>query len=388
MGKAGNKSRKNAKLAAAVMNMMDPPPETDTASIAAQDAARAAADKQELSSLELLYGKKEVPLLEGPSSPAPLKRVVDLLGRPLRDQIPPAIAATKPGEPVLTAPVGSTGKPAANVNRPANADRTVTLMRDHLMEYPDLFLSVFVAGDRYEEAQFAAMFARTGCKRAPSVLEADLVVFTGGSDVDPALYGEEAHSTTRFNEGRDTDDINLFLMCQEHGIPMFGVCRGAQFLHVMMGGKLVQDIDEHYGDHSIYLVKEMRMLDKVSSVHHQMCIQNVAGGMDILATSSKAKTRWLNPKDKITGTNADVEAFFYRSHCIFGVQGHPEYRDYNAFANWCITMLNEYIILNPDMVWEGKTRRLKEEFRIERDALNKAPGEESIIVTPVTEGEK
>lgn len=357
MGKKGNserKARKTSRLAEQVMSMMDDPQDIQ---LDIEDAIRLKAE-QEKTSLELIYGPPGVP--KDAAWPRDGKRVVDLLGRPLKDNIVP-ILANKPGGPVVT----TTKVPN---------DRRVTLMRDHTLDYPDLFLEVFVAGDKYEEAAFAQMFSRARCQRAKSVLEADIVIFTGGVDVDPALYGEEAHKSVRFNEGRDTDDINLFLLCQEHGIPMFGVCRGAQFLHVMMGGKLYQDVDNHYGDHPIYDRINKRMIDKVSSVHHQMVIEN--NDMEILATASVAKERWKNPNDSVVGQGMDVEAFYYRSHCIIGVQGHPEYSNYNYYTKWCLDLINEYVLMNPDIVWDGlpgseaKTnRRLKEEFRIERDAL-------------------
>jgi gamma-glutamyl-gamma-aminobutyrate hydrolase PuuD len=307
-------------------------------------------------SFELLYGNKGVPQ-DG-------ARVVDMLGRPLKDAIPPLLAAPK--KPVVSQQV----------------DRKVTLMRDHTLDYPDLFLEVFVAGDKYEEAAFAQMFSRSRCQRAKSVLEADLVVFTGGVDVDPGLYGEAPHKTTMFNEKRDTDDINLYLMCKDEGIPMFGVCRGAQFLHVMQGGKLYQHVNNHYGDHSMYDVRDQKMIEKVSSVHHQMVIQNVTGGMEILGTSVKATERWKNPNDCVVGSSGDIEAFFYRDVCAFGVQGHPEYAGYNYYTKWCLDQINELVVMNPDIAWTNKNRRIRPELLAERDAVTP-----SIILPSAVEGE-
>jgi len=58
----------------------------------------------------------------------------------------------------------------------------VSVLRDHLLDYPELWLDVFVAGPPYEERQFAELFARARCKRATTVETADLVVLTGGPD--------------------------------------------------------------------------------------------------------------------------------------------------------------------------------------------------------------
>lgn len=249
---------------------------------------------------------------------------------------------------------------ARGPGKPADKFR-VTLQRDHLLTYPDLWLDVFVAGPQWEEAAFAEMFARAACKKAKSLEDADVVVFTGGPDVDPQFYGAERHSTTHVQPGRDSLDIETYQKCLSLGIPMFGVCRGAQFLWVMNGGKLYQDVDNHNGNHAMFDVRELKNVEKVSSVHHQMCIwdEKLTGGVELLGTSSIARKRWKDPQLCVRGIHADVEAFFIRDICAFGVQGHPEYSGYNFFAKWCLERLNEFVIVNPDVEWKNTRRRLK-----------------------------
>lgn len=239
-------------------------------------------------------------------------------------------------------------------NPPLDAIK-VTLMKDHGLEYPDLFMSIYVeSSSRYEKAQFAEMFVRARCQRAETPDDADLVIFTGGVDVNPALYGEVAHHRTdSASEERDTADINLYLFCLERGIPMAGVCRGAQFLHVMNGGKLYQHVDRHNGDHPMFDVVDKVMLERVSSVHHQMVVPNIEGGMIVLGTSARASERWLNPMDCVRGNRSDVEAFFYRDTCCLGVQGHPEYRGYNFFAKWFLKTIEGYIMNSADISAAG-----------------------------------
>lgn len=233
-----------------------------------------------------------------------------------------------------------------------DTQRKVTLLKDHLLTFPSLYFDVYVAGDKYEEAAFAEMFIRADCKKATDPLEADLVVFTGGPDVNPIYYDENPHSTTSWDCKRDEEDVKLYELCYANGIPMLGICRGAQFLHVMQGGKLYQDIDNHTGDHDMYAYgkggQTGRTL-KVSSVHHQCVIDSPHLGMVILGDSHGATKRWRNDKDFVEGTMGDIEAFFYPDACIIGIQGHPEYRGYNAFADWTLKVLNDYIIENPDV---------------------------------------
>jgi len=106
---------------------------------------------------------------------------------------------------------------------------------------------------------------------------ADLVVFTGGSDVDPNLYGERRHGNTNVNTKRDMQEAKAYALCNALGTPMAGICRGSQFLTVMNGGKLIQHVDHHAlaSTHEIrYISNEMKgplvFEVEVTSTHHQM----------------------------------------------------------------------------------------------------------------------
>lgn len=259
-------------------------------------------------------------------------------------------------------------------NAAAGSTHRVLVMKDSHMDYPDMWLDVYVAGDEYEQAAFADMFVQACCRKAKSPLEADLVVFTGGADVDPALYGEKAHPLTHFRPERDESDIKLYKLCVDNGIPMFGVCRGAQFGHVMNGGKLFQHVDGHNGDHSIYDVIGKRVIHKVSSVHHQMVRRHT--GMTVLAENGSATVRWMNDKEKIEGHVMDVEAFFYRDTCFLGVQGHPEYKNYSKYMQWCLDLIQKYVVENPDIALTDRYRRIKKDLLELRKDATEAKGEE------------
>lgn len=248
--------------------------------------------------------------------------------------------------------------------------RTVDIMKDHELQYPDLYLAVYVAPDwdvRDDEARFARLFTRAGCYKAETIEDADLVVFGGGSDVEPSLYGEKnenRHPSTFFNPERDSEDMKIYLQARSQGTPMMGVCRGAQFLHVMNGGQLFQDIDGHVGEHRGWALREKLLIEKVSSVHHQSCIWNKEGGMEILMTTANGSTvRWLNKDEKYTKPAMDIEAFFYRDTGCFGVQGHPEYSGCNRYSVWCLEKLSDLFLNSPDFEWSGKRLQMTKEAR-------------------------
>lgn len=243
-------------------------------------------------------------------------------------------------------------------------------VRKDVVDYPELWLEVFVAGPKWEERAFAEMLVRSNCTRAPSPEDADLVIFVGGDDVNPLLYGEKAHPNTVFDPARDAQDIELFDYCYKNGIPMLGVCRGAQFGHAMLGGKLYQHVDNHNGSHNMWDIRNNKHIANISSVHHQMCIENVEGGMTILGDCYKSRERWLNDQDKDDEVgHRDIEAFFYRDACFIGVQGHPEYSGYSLYTKWCLDLINEFVNENVDVTLKGNYRRLKDDFLAMRQSV-------------------
>ena len=72
---------------------------------------------------------------------------------------------------------------------------------------------------------------------------ADGVVLTGGSDVDPCLYGCELHPKTEVLPTRKgSSDMEIARLALDADIPILGICMGIQLLNVVAGGTLVQDV--------------------------------------------------------------------------------------------------------------------------------------------------
>jgi putative glutamine amidotransferase len=77
----------------------------------------------------------------------------------------------------------------------------------------------------------------------------DGLLFSGGSDLDPALYNQEAHAETDdVVSARDQAEIALLTAALERDMPVLAVCRGSQVLNVARGGDLVQHLPEVVGD--------------------------------------------------------------------------------------------------------------------------------------------
>jgi putative glutamine amidotransferase len=78
----------------------------------------------------------------------------------------------------------------------------------------------------------------------------DAVIFSGGSDLDPAAYGQDPHpETSGVEEERDRAELGLLQAALARDMPVLAVCRGSQVLNVALGGDLVQHLPDVVGDH-------------------------------------------------------------------------------------------------------------------------------------------
>ena len=65
------------------------------------------------------------------------------------------------------------------------------------------------------------------------------LILSGGSDVDPARYGGDAHPAVYgVDRVRDDEEIALVRLAHARGIPTLAICRGLQVLNVALGGTL------------------------------------------------------------------------------------------------------------------------------------------------------
>ncbi len=131
----------------------------------------------------------------------------------------------------------------------------------------------------------------------------DGVIFSGGEDVDPFLYGATpSPKLGEVSRRRDDFELSLFQACMKAGKPILGICRGLQLINVALGGTLIQDIPselqtqiQHTDDEDRWLelvhsveVKQYTLLSlvmkegvhKVNSIHHQ-CIKDLGRGLRV-----------------------------------------------------------------------------------------------------------
>lgn len=165
----------------------------------------------------------------------------------------------------------------------------------------------------------------------------DIIAFNGGVDVDPSLYGEANLFSDRPNKERDTWEKDIFTqtaLSHYH----FGICRGLQFLAVMNGDKLYQNIEGHNlaGNHPVRTY-DGETFD-ATSAHHQAVRPVEGSSIKVLAAAGRTRRSEM-VAGNATSVNLDqvVEAAWYPYTRSFGVQGHPEYNHATQeFQDWTV----------------------------------------------------
>jgi putative glutamine amidotransferase len=73
----------------------------------------------------------------------------------------------------------------------------------------------------------------------------DGLLFTGGNDLDPSLYGETWHpKAARIDPDRQSFELALLAEVERRRMPTLAICLGCQLLNVYRGGSLHQFLPE------------------------------------------------------------------------------------------------------------------------------------------------
>jgi len=155
------------------------------------------------------------------------------------------------------------------------------------------------------------------------------LLLTGGTDVSPELYGQEAAPETdkALDLERDRTELALIAEALQRDLPIFAICRGLQILNVQHGGSLVQHLptsDQHRRRtpdpsvpvHAVTILPGTKLSEiagaerwEVNSRHHQAA-GRVGDGLVVSA---------VDPADGvIEGLERPDKRF------VIAVQWHPE----------------------------------------------------------------
>ncbi|CAN5695995.1 gamma-glutamyl-gamma-aminobutyrate hydrolase family protein [soil metagenome] len=177
----------------------------------------------------------------------------------------------------------------------------------------------------------------------------DGLIMSGGGDVDPKRYGQEAvPEVDGVHEARDEWELALIPAALRRDLPVLGICRGTQVINVACGGTLVQDlpsVSEHVhrdADRSYEIVHAVEIdarsnLSHVvdatrigerafgaNTLHHQ-AVDKPGTGLRIVAWAEDRNVEGIESTD---------------GHPLIGVQWHPElltnHAPHRALFSWLV----------------------------------------------------
>jgi putative glutamine amidotransferase len=183
----------------------------------------------------------------------------------------------------------------------------------------------------------------------------DAVVFWGGTDIHPSLYGESLNSHNQAsNKGpshRDLFEWKAMNYCKANKIPMIGVCRGAQLMTAFVGGKLIQHINGHHSEHQ--MITNDGEIIRTTSCHHQMMYPFDVEHVMLASSLNDRSTIYLDGDNKSINSMysdgfVEPEVVYYPQVRGLAIQGHPEWAVSSPFAAYCNKLIEELLI--PSMV--------------------------------------
>lgn len=158
-------------------------------------------------------------------------------------------------------------------------------------------------------------------------------VIGGGDDVGAEIYDGDITLDVKIDPDRDRLEMEVLDVAQECGLPVLGVCRGAQILNAHRGGSLHQDIHAAYDDvpelwtplpkksvtleHGTELHRIMRVNRFHANSLHRQSIDRLGRGLRVSATDRY-------------GIVQAVECNEVNGQFLLGVQWHPEFMIYRS----------------------------------------------------------
>jgi putative glutamine amidotransferase len=163
----------------------------------------------------------------------------------------------------------------------------------------------------------------------PSGRPLDGLIIGGGNDIGPEHYGGDIEAKVKADPARDELEIAWIKKALAGGLPLLGICRGAQLINVVLGGSLHQDIrplrKRTYNRPGLLPTKQV-------SLEPGSLVATVCGKTRLRVNSLHHQAIKVPGKDLVVvGRDLDeivqaVEAPPQRR--IIGVQWHPEYLIY------------------------------------------------------------
>lgn len=180
--------------------------------------------------------------------------------------------------------------------------------------------------------------------------KADIVIFPGGSDWNPALYNQLTYFRTSFFPDIDKKQLHYALRCLNDKKFMIGICRGAQMACILAGGDLIQDVECHAGrDHDITTKDGDTLI--TNSIHHQMMdtMRIPEKDFELLAWAIPLSSYYKNGDGEAINKKGELyresllienEIVYFKTIGAFAIQGHPEMGMAYKTTKWIVSQID------------------------------------------------
>jgi N5-(cytidine 5'-diphosphoramidyl)-L-glutamine hydrolase len=154
-------------------------------------------------------------------------------------------------------------------------------------------------------------------------LEISGIILTGGNDLS-------SQSDNKLSNLRDKNEYLCVEYAIKNSLPVFGVCRGMQFLAEYFGSTL-NKIENHISSrHNIKVLQETKYSSKLVNIenvnsYHNFSIDKLGDDLEALAICTDDNT---------------IEAIEHRKYKIFGHMWHPEREE--PFNKYNIELIRDF----------------------------------------------
>ena len=163
----------------------------------------------------------------------------------------------------------------------------------------------------------------------------DGLLLSGGSDIDPMLFGESpASGLDQVNPIRDRLEMRLIDFAYRRSLPILAICRGLQTLNVALGGTLYQELPTQYEAHNGKRAILHTQTSPSQYASHRIEIEPDSPFHQILGNTSDGVNSFHHQAIKVLApaltvcarADDDVIEAVYDAHMpfVYGVQWHPE----------------------------------------------------------------
>lgn len=167
----------------------------------------------------------------------------------------------------------------------------------------------------------------------------DAVVFMGGTDISPKIYGQEPSMYSKYHDHR-RDERELALYAKFKHLPKLGICRGAQLLNCLNGGELYQHVYGHdQGHHQV--VDNTGEAFTVCSIHHQM-MKLPSDAMLVSWKVDEQMNKRFYKTDFVDSDGIDPEVVYYEKDKALAFQAHPEFGP-DTCTDYFFNLVERYI---------------------------------------------